>query len=264
MDNLKKIGNFFFEKILGTIYNLVSFFYISIEAFFRNFPNGINLFLNISKKQIYFTGIQAINITIYIGIFMGLVVVTQIASFITGIGDLYTINRIIIVGLIREIIPLLMAIFTITRSGSAITSELNLMKLNNEIKTFESMGINYMYSLVFSRIISFVISLTVITIIATFTSILSGGFSLYLFTNISMDDFYNAFFLTISLFDIILLLLKSTFFGVIIPTICCYYGLIIQKSTTEIPQLNTKAVMKCFYYVFVINVILDLLVVLWE
>jgi phospholipid/cholesterol/gamma-HCH transport system permease protein len=264
MNKIKTIGDIIFERLLGTLYNLVSFFYLAIESFFRNFPYGIGLFKNICKKQIYFTGIQAINITIYVGLFMGLVVVTQIASFITGIGDLYTINKIIILGLIREVIPLIIAIITITRSGTAITSELNLMKINNEILTLESLGINYMYTQVFSRILSFAISLIALTIIASFTSILSGGGSLYLFTNISIDDFMNSFFNTLSLFDIILLLLKSTTFGIAIPTICCYFGLLIRKSMTEIPQLTTKAVLKCFYYVFILNIILDILVFIWE
>ncbi len=264
MLKIKTVGDFLFERLLSTLYNLVSFLYLAIESFFRNFPYGIEYFKNIIRKQIYFTGIQAVNITVYVGIFMGLVVVTQIASFITGIGDLYTINKIIINGLIREIIPLIIAIITITRSGTAITSELNLMKINNEILTLESLGINYMYTQVFSRILSFAISLTALTILATFMSILSGGFSLYLFTNISMEDFFNSFFYTLSLFDIILLLLKSTTFGIAIPTICCYFGLLIRKSMTEIPQLTTKAVLKCFYYVFIINILLDLLVVIWE
>jgi len=264
MLEIKTIGDFIFERLLGTLYNLVSFLYLTIESFFRNFPYGIGYLKNICRKQIYFTGIQALNITVYVGLFMGLVIVTQIASFITGIGDLYTINKIIINGLIREVIPLIIAIITITRSGTAITSELNLMKINNEILTLESLGINYMYTQVFSRIISFAISLNVLTIIASFTSLLSGGFSLYLFTNISMDDFFNIFFYTLTIFDIILLLLKSTTFGIAIPTICCYFGLLIKKSMTEIPQLTTKAVLKCFYYVFIINILLDLLVVIWE
>lgn len=261
---MKKILDFLFERILGTIYNLVSFLYICLESFFRNFPTGINLFMNTCKRQIYFTGIQAVPVTLYIGIFMGMVVVTQIASFITGIGDLYTITRVIIIGLIREIIPLIMAIVTITRSGSAITSELNLMKINHEFTLLESLGIDYIYSLILSRIVSFTVSLISLTVLATFMSILSGGFSLYLFTNISPDDFFNAFFYRISPFDLILLILKSLFFGTLISTICCFHGLVIKKSVTEIPQLNTKAVSKCFYYVFIVNIILDMLVVLWE
>ena len=261
---MKKILDFLFERILGTIYNLVSFLYICLESFFKNFPKGINLFINTCKKQIYFTGIQAISVTTYIGVFMGMVVVTQIASFITGIGDLSTISKVITIGLVREIIPLIIAIITITRSGSAITSELNLMKINNEFLTFQSLGINYIYTLILSRIVSFTISLVGLIILATFMSILSGGISLNLFTNIASEDFFNAFFYQISFFDLLLLLLKSLFFGITIPTICCFYGLVIKKSVTEIPQLNTKAVSRCFYYVFIINIILDMLVVLWE
>lgn len=259
---MRKILDFLFEKILGTIYNIVSFLYICLEAFFKNFPKGLNLFINTCKKQIYFTGIQAIPITIYIGIFMGMVVVTQIASFITGLGDLSTISKIITIGLIREVIPLIIAIITITRSGSAITSELNLMKFNKEFLTFTSLGINYIYALIFSRILSFVISLVGLTIIGTFMSILSGGISLNLFTNISTEDFFNSFFYQISIFDLILLLLKSFFFGITISTICCFYGLVIKKSVTEIPQLSTKAVLRSFYYVFIVNIILDMLVVI--
>lgn len=261
---MKKLFEYLFEKLLGTFYNLVSFLYLVLESFFKTFPYGINALLNVLKKQIFFTGIEALSFNIYVGIFMGVVVVTQIASFITGLGDLFTISRIIIIGIIREMLPLIIAVITIARSGTAITSELSLMKLQKETLTLESFGINYLYYLILPRIAGVTISGIVLTVIASFTSIISGGFSLYLFTNIAMEDFFDSFFLTISIFDIVLLFAKSFLFGVATSTICSFFGLSVKKSVTEIPQATTRAVLVSFLYVILINVMLDMTVVLWD
>ncbi len=261
---VKSFLEFIFNRLFGKLYNYISFLAIIILSFIRNLPAGTKSVRKVIYKQIYFTGVEASRISIPIGFLMGIVVITQITSFIKGLGGINLVSKIIIVSLIREIFPLLMAIILIARSGTAISSELALMKINNEIKSLSALNIDPMYYLIFSRISGFIISFTTITIFATATSIFSGALSIYFFQKVTPADFYENFFMNLNVFDIFLFLSKCFTFGIIIPTICCFHGLSVQKSTTEIPQVSTKAVMNSFFYVFLLNVLLDFMVLIWQ
>lgn len=261
---VKKLFEYIFDRFLGKPYNYLSFIVLVIGSFLKNFPIGIKAVERVILKQIYFTGIESLKITLQIGFFMGIVVITQITSFIKGIGGINLVGKIVTIAIVREIFPLLMSVIMIARSGTAITSELALMKTNNEIKTLRLLNIDPLYYLVSSRVIGFIISITIVTIIGTTTAILSGALTIYLFQRISLGDFFEYFFLNLGIFDLSLFLLKCISFGLIISSICCFYGLSVGKSITEIPQVSTKAVMSAFFYVFLTNVILDMLVLIWQ
>lgn len=261
---IKKILEYLFNKFLGKLYNYLSFIFLIANSFFENFPKGIRAVEKVILKQVFFTGIEATRVALQIGFFMGIVVITQITSFIKGLGGINLVVKIIIIAIVREIFPLLMAIIMIARSGTAITSELALMKMNNEIKTLRILNIDPLYYLIFSRIVGFIISITITTITGTTIAILSGSLTIYLIQKVSFSDFFDHFFLNLTLFDLTLFLLKCIFFGICISTICSFYGLSVGKSSTEIPQVSTRAVMSSFFYVFLINVILDFLVLIWK
>lgn len=255
---------YLFEKVLGPFYNLLSFFVIVIDSFFKNFPKGFQAIKKVILKQIYFSGYEAARLTIQLGVFMGIVIVTQIASFVKGLGGVNLLGKIIAIAVVREVMPLFMAIILIARSGTAITSELGLMKVNGEITTLKTLGIDPLYYVVFTRILAFVISTFVITLIACFTAVVTGSLALFLFEKVVFSDFYEALFLNMNVFDLVLFSLKSIAFGITIPLVCCFYGLSIKKSVTEVPQMSTKAVLSSFFYVFLLNVLLDFLVLIWQ
>lgn len=260
----KAFLDYLFNKFFGTTYNVISFFYIIIYSFFKNFPKGFLALKKVIYKQIYFTGFEALTLTVQLGCFIGIVVVTQIASFIKGLGGVNFIGKIIVIAIIREVMPLFMAIILIARSGTAITSELGLMKVNGEIGTLKALGIDPIYYVVFTRMVAFTVSTLAVITIATFVSVGVGSFALFLFEKIALSDFFEALFLNLSIFDIILFVMKSISFGVAISLLCCFHGLSVSKSMTEVPQMSTKAVLSSFFYVFLLNVLLDFLVLIWQ
>jgi phospholipid/cholesterol/gamma-HCH transport system permease protein len=57
----------------------------------------------------------------------------------------------------------------------------------------------------------------------------------------------------ISAEDVILFLVKNIFSGSMIFMICCYQGLQVKQSFTEVPQVTTKAVMNSIFYTVCFN-----------
>ena len=59
--------------------------------------------------------------------------------------------------------------------------------------------------------------------------------------------------------DIIVGLLKSAVFGTIVPLLACYYGLSAKYSSTEIPQMTTKATIRSIVWCFIAAFLITLL-----
>jgi phospholipid/cholesterol/gamma-HCH transport system permease protein len=59
--------------------------------------------------------------------------------------------------------------------------------------------------------------------------------------------------------DVWIFVLKNTFSGIIIFVVCCYQGLSVKRSPTEVPVVTTQAVMNSIIYVTVFNLVVTAL-----
>jgi phospholipid/cholesterol/gamma-HCH transport system permease protein len=208
-------------------------------------------------KQIYFTGLEAFGIIVTIAILLGTVVITQVVSLVGANGALT--GKILVWVVLRELAPLLTAIVVIARSGTAIAAELGNMKINGEINALEMMGIPAERYLLLPRIVGVTSSLVILTIYFVMTSFGSSFIVAFLGWHISLEQFVQGILSALSGKDILVLLCKSTLFGLCISSTCCRYGLSVGRSVTEIPQAATKAVMTSLTVVFVLDGVLSYL-----
>lgn len=202
-------------------------------------------------RQIYFTGIEALNKVAIIGILIGIVIITQVAN-IVGLNPVLT-GKILIWTVVRELGPLFAAIIVIARSCTAIASELGSMKANREVDTLRIMGIDPDSYLIMPRILGISISVFILTFYFQISAIAGGLFVSSVFTDIPFYEHLKGIFSALSIFQIIISLLKSVVFGLLISTVSCYHGLRVQTSITEIPQMTTFAVMQSLFVVLIFD-----------
>ena len=101
-------------------------------------------------NQIYFTGIQAFPLIIVISFFLGAFVVQMGMFIIGGGGQLEWVYEILITSVIRDLAPMFIAVILLLRSGTAISTEMGVMKVNNEIDALLVLGISPISYLVYS------------------------------------------------------------------------------------------------------------------
>lgn len=202
-------------------------------------------------RQIYFTGIGALNKIVIIGIIIGIVIITQVMNII-GSNAILT-GKILIWTVVRELGPLFATIIIIARSCSAISSELGSMRVNREIENLMVMGINPTSYLIIPRITGVTISALILTFYFQISAIMGGVALSSLFTDVPFLQHLRAIFSVLNIFDVMLSFLKGTIFGLVISTVSCYQGLGVRASITEIPQATTRAVMHSLFLVFLLN-----------
>ncbi len=209
-------------------------------------------------KQIYFTGIETLPAVLISGLLIGVIVITQISQ-IAGTGNISIVAKILIWSVMRELAPFLTAMIVILRSGTAIATEISTIRLTGEMEYLEAMAINPVDYLIKPRIIGVTISLFVLSIYFQITSIFGSLFLASLLSHIPFSEYGSSILSFISAKDVVLTTIKSILFGITISLISTGYGLSIKKGITEIPMIATKAVVRSFFSLFFIDVMVNIL-----
>jgi phospholipid/cholesterol/gamma-HCH transport system permease protein len=243
------------QKIGGTVVNIVRYatgYYELLCYAMRNLPVLKRLPVrSVLRKQLYFTGIEALSKVSLIGVLVGVVVITQVTN-IVGQNALLT-GKILIWTVVRELGPLLAAIVIIARSGTAIASELGSMKVNREVDSLQTMGINPVDYLLIPRIFGITTTVFILTFYFQVMAVAGGLAVTSFFADIPFLRQLNGVMTALTLFDVAASLLKSLLFGTAISVISCYQGFSVHSSITEIPQAATRAVMQSLFVVFILD-----------
>jgi len=227
--------------------------YLSIRAAVFDQAQGLRTVFGVVSAQIYFTGWQAIPLITVLALATGGICILQSSAQLTLLGGANMLGNILVVIIVREVGPLLTALIVIARSGTAVASEIGNMRVNREIEALEAMGINPLSYIVFPRIIGGIISVLCLAFYFNVIALI-GGFVVTSAINDLPFSFYteslaNAF----AIEDVGLFLLKNSFSGMIIFTVCCYQGFLVKESSHEVPQVTTKAVVNSIIYVTTFN-----------
>ena len=168
------------------------------------------------------------------------------------------IGNLLVLIVARELGPLLTALIVTVRSGSAITAEIGTQTQSREILSMEIMGIDTKLYIVFPRIIASIIAIfslmIIFDIVAFFGGYIISSTTIYIPAASFAQTIIDAF----TLEDLASTILKSIVYGMLIPLICCYYGF-KPKSRFEIPIYVSKAVMRAFSVIFIINALISVL-----
>ena len=232
---------------------------VSIARSLKSIPYlHLRSIYDIVINQIYFTGFYSLPFVTIIALIIGGTVIGQSFSSLPKFGIEGFLGNLMVIIISREAGPLITALIIISRSGSAIASEIATQKQTGEIRAFEIMGIDIRLYIIIPRIIAF--SLTLLSLILIFNVVaFAGGYVISLFAYyIPLKTFAMALIDALTIKDLASMLTKSIIFGVFIPVICCYHGL-KTKSPFEVPIFVSKAVIHALFSTIIINAVISLL-----
>lgn len=233
--------------------------YLSVRATISDQAQGIRTIFGVVSAQIYFTGFQALPLTSMLALGCGGVVILQGATNLGLLGGGEMIGKLFIMLVVRELAPLMTALVVIARSGTAVASEVGNMRANREIEALEVMGINPLSFIVFPRLIGGVISLVCLAIYFVAVSLIGGFLLTKLVQDMSFHFYVDSISQAVDTQDLWLFLLKNVVGGVMIFVVCCYQGMSVGRSPTEVPVATTQAVVKSILYIIVFNMSVSVL-----
>lgn len=206
-------------------------------------------------RQLHYSGLDAVYVIATIALLCGTLVITQVTSLVGGNSEL-TVKMLIWI-VVREVGPLLSAMFIIARSSVAIASELALMKLNHELEHLERMGIPPLSYVIVPRVAGIILAVVVLTIYFQIIAV-GGGLAISaLFQNTSLQEQADRFMQVVSVMDFLLVMIKGFLFGTAIAIISCYHGIYALPTHTGVSKAAVQAVSRSLLIIFILDVVLS-------
>ena len=127
------------------------------------------------SASVYRAGVAALPVTMLVGFLVGIVLTYLSALQLKRYGaDLLVIN-IVGVGVVRELGPMLASIIAAGRSGSAMTAQLGVMRVTEEIEALQVMGVSIITRLVLPKVIALAMALLLLVAFCTDLAALAGA-----------------------------------------------------------------------------------------
>jgi phospholipid/cholesterol/gamma-HCH transport system permease protein len=220
---------------------------------------GRRLVIEAVARQVYFTAVRPLAFFSLIAFVIGLVVVVGSDALLRANGLTNYIPAVVATGLCRELLPLVLTLVLIARSGTAIAIELGYMRVTQEIDALDASGINLDYFLVLPRVLGLVISAFGLVAVMSAVGVVGGFITAQVFGFVSVALRLHHITTAITFGTIVVAGAKAALCGLIIGTVSCFHGLSVGRVHTEIPQANTRATVFCLLLCLVVNGVLSVL-----
>ena len=200
-------------------------------------------------------GARALPVTALVGFTIGVVLAYLMSRQLRLFGaDTFIVN-ILGLSIIRELGPMLAAILIAGRSGSAITAQIGVMRVTEELDAMRVMGIAQGYRLVLPRAIAMAIAMPLISIWTTLAALLGGMLAADVVLGVTPAYFFATLPRAVAISNLWLALGKSVVFGLLIALIGCHYGLRVKPNTESLGQGTTASVVTAITVVLLVDAV---------
>jgi phospholipid/cholesterol/gamma-HCH transport system permease protein len=179
---------------------------------------------NKTLDQIGFIGAKSLFVILLTGLFTGMVLGLQGYYSLVDFGSEAALGAAVALSLIRELGPVLTAIMITARAGSAMTAEIGVMRMSEQIDALVTMQINPVRFIFSPRILAALISFPLLTAFFDVVGIFGGFLSGSLLMGINETVYMDKVIQSVKMIDIWGGFIKSFVFALVVATICCYRG----------------------------------------
>lgn len=207
------------------------------------------------SANIFHMGFNALGITALVGVLIGIVISYLSAQQLrTFGGDIYIVN-ILGISIIRELGPLLAAILVAGRSGSAITAQLGVMRVTEELDAMLVMGIPHGLRLILPKVIALAVAMPLLVIWTDAMALIGGSLSANLILGMSPRFFIEKLPDVVAIANFYIGLVKGVTFGAVIALVSCHFGLRIKPNTESLGQGTTTSVVSAITVVIILDAV---------
>ena len=175
-------------------------------------------------QQIYYIGARSTTIIILVSLFTGMVLGLQSYHALIKFGAVGGLGALVSLSLIRELGPVLTAIMITARAGSAITAEIGIQRISEQVDALHTMRIDPFRYLISPRITAAIISFPLLTAIFDFIGIIGGYVSGVALLGLNAGVYSHSIQSNVDMKDLTDGFIKAIVFAVIVATVCCYQG----------------------------------------
>ena len=175
-------------------------------------------------EQLYYIGARSTLIIMLVGFFTGMVLGLQSYYALVKFGAEGALGTLVALSLVRELGPVLTAIMITARAGSAITAEIGIQRISEQIDALDTMRIDSLKYIISPRIAAAIISFPILTARFDLIGIVGGYVSVAIVLGITSNTYFYRVQSSLEMKDITDGFIKAIVFAVIVSTVCCFQG----------------------------------------
>lgn len=204
-------------------------------------------------KQIRFIGAKSLFVIVLTAAFTGMVLGLQGYYTLTKFGSEGMLGTAVALSLIRELGPVLSALMVTGRAGSAITAEIGIMRISEQIDALETMALDPYKYLISPKFIAAMISMPLLCAIFDVVGIYGGWLVGVKLLGVNPGAYFSEMYRSVEWKDVYSGFVKSFSFGVIIAWIGCYKGYYAGHGAEGVSRATTESV-----------VLTSVLILIWD
>ncbi len=193
-------------------------------------------------KQLHFIGYKSTFVVVLTAAFTGMVLALQGYYTLRKFGSEGLLGSAVALSMIRELGPVLAALMVTARAGSAMTAEIGIMRITEQIDALDTMAINPLQYLIAPKLVAGLIGVPLLVAIFDVVGIYGGHLVGVDLLGVNSGSYWNSIESAVEWKDVYGGILKSISFGLIISWVCCYKGFYTRMSAEGLGTATTEAV----------------------
>jgi phospholipid/cholesterol/gamma-HCH transport system permease protein len=223
---------------------------------FTRFLGKMGLFLGVSLgravtppyrlrnivRQVHFVGVRSLFVIALTAAFTGMVLALHGYITLRKFGSEGWLGPTVALSLIRELGPVLTALMVTGRAGSAMTAEIGIMRIREQIDSLETMGIDPVRFLVAPRLAALLLSMPLLTAIFDVVGIFGGYLVGVKLLGLNAGVYFGQMESSVDLVDVTNGVWKSLAFALIVGWVCTFKGYFVRHGAVGVGNATTSAV----------------------
>ena len=192
--------------------------------------------------RINYIGFRSLLIILLTGAFTGMVLGLQLYLTLSRFGSEAFLGPAVALALIRELGPVLAALMLTGRAGSALTAELGIMRITEQIDALTVMALNPLRYLVVPSLLAGLVSFPLMTALFDTVGIFGGYLVGVKLLGLSEGTYFGEMQTFVHMDDIMMGFWKSALFGVVVTWVATYKGFNVGHGAEGVARATTQSV----------------------
>lgn len=221
---------------------------------------GLFFEFSLLTKQLYSVGVLSMQIIAISGITVGMVLGLQGYNTLVDFGAEQSLGPMTALSLLRELGPVLTALLFAGRAGSALTAEIGLMKVTEQLPAMEMMAIDPYHKVMAPRFAAGVLSMPLLAAIFSAIGIFGGYLVGVGLLGVDAGAYWSQMQAKVDIYDdVVNGVIKSLVFGFVATWIAVYEGFDAIPTTEGVARATTRTVVHTAFAVLGLDFILTAL-----
>jgi len=208
-------------------------------------------------REVYFSGVLSLVIIIVSGLFVGMVLGLQGYETLEKYGATESIGVLVALSLVRELGPVVAALLFASRAGSAITAEIGLMKVTEQLSAMDMMAVSPMARVIAPRFWAGVISMPFLAALFAATGVFGGYVIGVVLIGVDNGAFWSQMQAAVDFrYDVMNGVVKSFVFGIAVTVIATFEGFDAPPTAEGVSGATTRTVVSSALTILALDLML--------